>query len=57
MKVKTLIERLKEYAEWADANEWEVPLCLGDDLRKAAAYIEQKELVDDGGNYIIDLAD
>lgn len=44
-----LIKRLLEYAEWADANEWEVPLCLGDDLRETAAYIERAEniLADD----------
>lgn len=45
MKIETqeLIQRLLEYAEWADANEYEVPLCLGDDLRKAAEYIRRKE--------------
>lgn len=48
--MQNLIERLREYAEWTDANEWEVPLCLGDDLREAAEYIEQKEKIetDDG---------
>lgn len=34
------VSRLLEYAEWADANEWECPLCLGDDLREAAQYLE-----------------
>lgn len=35
-----LIVRLREYAEWADANEWEVPICLGDDLRAAAEMLQ-----------------
>lgn len=35
-----LMVRLREYAEWADANEWEVPLCLGDDLRAAADMLQ-----------------
>ena len=29
------INKLKEYANWAEANEWEVPICLSDDLNKA----------------------
>lgn len=37
---KELIERLREYAEWARANEWEVPLCMGDSLEEAADAIE-----------------
>lgn len=35
-RTNELIERLREYAEWARANEWEVPLCLADDLEAAA---------------------
>ena len=31
-----LINKLKEYADWAEANEWEAPICLSDDLYKAA---------------------
>lgn len=34
-----LQERLEEYAEWAACNEWEVPLCLADDLKRAARFI------------------
>ena len=29
-----IINKLKEYADWAKANEWEVPICLSDDLYK-----------------------
>ena len=37
------IATLNEYADWADANEWDVPICLGDDLRKAAHCIKAYE--------------
>lgn len=39
MKYDELTKRLKEYAEWAYGNEWEVPICMGSDLRDAATYI------------------
>lgn len=38
-----LVKRLREYAEWAQANEWEVPLCMADDLEAAAKRIEEAE--------------
>lgn len=37
---RNLAEKLREYAEWAHANEWETPICLGDDLESAAGMIE-----------------
>lgn len=37
------INKLLEYADWADANEYEVPICLGNDLRKAAHCIKEYE--------------
>ena len=40
---ETLAGRLREYAEWADCNDWEVPLLLGNDLRLAAQSIEIAE--------------
>lgn len=40
-KMNELIERLCEYAEWARVNEWEVPLCMADDLETAAKRIEE----------------
>lgn len=30
-----LIDRLKEHKEWAEANIWEVPITLPDDLEEA----------------------
>lgn len=38
--MEDLINRLYEYADWADENSWEVPICLSEDLRYAAHYIE-----------------
>lgn len=38
-----LIERLKLDLEWAEANEWESPICLADDLREAIEYINWAE--------------
>jgi hypothetical protein len=35
-----LIKALKEDAEWADANEYEIPLCMGDNQWEAADLIE-----------------
>lgn len=36
-----LVRRLREYAEWARASEWETPLCLEDDLLAVAGTIER----------------
>lgn len=35
-----LVQNLKGYAEWARANEYEVPLMLADDLELTADIIE-----------------
>ena len=40
MKTDELVKRLLEYAEWARANEWEVPITLADALEAAADTIE-----------------
>lgn len=40
MKDSELIKRLRENAEWCDANEWEIPICMGDDQREAANRLE-----------------
>ena len=37
------IIKLYGYADWAEANQWEVPICLADDLKKAAHCIETYE--------------
>lgn len=39
MEIEKLIEKLNEYAEWAESNEWETPIDLSDTLRKAAETI------------------
>lgn len=36
MKDQELVKALWEHAEWAQANEWETPITLGDDLVEAA---------------------
>lgn len=38
-----LIAILREYAEWADANIYDVPIMLPDDLRAAADMLEKGE--------------
>lgn len=40
-EVKKLVESLREDAEWAQANEWETPITLGDNLTAAADMIEK----------------
>ena len=36
MRDANLVNALREHAEWAQANEWEAPITLGDDLAEAA---------------------
>ncbi len=36
MKDQELTNALREHVEWAQANEWETPITLGDDLAEAA---------------------
>ena len=40
MRDTNLVKALREHAEWAEANEWETPITLGDDLAEAADRIE-----------------
>ena len=35
-----LVKDLREDAEWAEANQWETPICLSDHLKQAADVIE-----------------
>jgi len=42
MNDKELIARLIELAEWADANEWEVPIDLGDTIMEAVERLKQR---------------
>ena len=39
-KIRNLINRLKEHADWAEGNIWEVPITLPDDINEAIAYLE-----------------
>lgn len=38
---RTLTDALREHVEWTEANEWEVPITLSDDLTSAANFIEE----------------
>lgn len=40
-----LIDRLIELAEWADANEWEVPIDLGDTIMEAVERLKRMQWV------------
>lgn len=40
MNDQGLVNALREHAEWAEGNQWETPITLGDDLTKAADQIE-----------------
>lgn len=40
MRDQNLVNALREHAEWAEGNQWETPITLGDDLVEAADLIE-----------------
>ena len=40
MRDTNLANALREHAEWAQGNQWETPITLGDDLTEAADRIE-----------------
>lgn len=40
MRDQELVNALREHAEWAEGNQWETPITLGDDLAEAADLIE-----------------
>ena len=42
MRDTNLVKALREHAEWAQANEWETPITLGDDLTEAADRLENQ---------------
>lgn len=42
MRDTNLVNALREHAEWAQANEWETPITLGDDLAEAADQLENQ---------------
>lgn len=41
MKNEEIVRALREHAEWAQANEWEAPITLSDDLAAAADLLEK----------------
>ena len=43
MRDQNLVNALREHAEWAEGNQWETPITLGDDLAEAADRIEAQE--------------
>lgn len=45
MNDKELIARLIELAEWADANEWEVPIDLGDTIMEAVERLKRMQWI------------
>ena len=40
MRDTKLVNALREHAEWAEGNQWETPITLGDNLAAAADLIE-----------------
>lgn len=42
MRDQELVNALREHAEWAEANEWEMPITLCDDLTEAADRLENQ---------------
>ena len=40
MRDTNLINALRAHSEWAEGNQWETPITLGDDLAEAADRIE-----------------
>ena len=53
MTEKEIVAALREHAEWAEGNQWEMPITLCDDLAEAADLIEAqaKEIDTIGGGY------
>lgn len=49
MKLSTdeLLTRLAEHADWCDANEWEIPITMGDDIREAIVVIKHYKAIED----------
>ena len=42
MRDTNLVKALREHAEWAEGNQWETPITLGDDLTEAADRLENQ---------------
>lgn len=42
MRDTNLVNALREHAEWAEGNQWETPITLGNDLAEAADRLENQ---------------
>lgn len=42
MESQDIVNALREHAEWAEGNQWETPITLGDDLAEAADWLENQ---------------
>ena len=42
MRDTNLVNALREHAEWAEGNQWETPITLGDDLAEATDRLENQ---------------
>ena len=52
-----IIRALRENADWCDANEYEIPLCMGDNQREAADLIESLQAEVDDYHHMSELVD
>lgn len=44
--IEDLLTRLSEHADWCDANEWEIPITMGDDIREAIVFIKHYRAIE-----------
>lgn len=44
MNREELVKALRENAEWCDGEEWNIPICMGDNQREAADLLENAEI-------------
>lgn len=44
--VEKLLSNLAEHADWCDANEWEIPINMGDDIREAIVVIKHYRAIE-----------
>ena len=45
--LEELLTRLAEHADWCDANEWEIPITMGNDIREAIATIKRYKAIEE----------
>lgn len=53
MRDTNLVNALREHAEWAEGNQWETPITLGDDLAEAADRLEELAEADRDGRLVV----